>query len=263
MRPWLGGVAAFLLLAGSASAQWVTVKLLRTPRTPDGKPNLTAPAPRTPDGKPDLSGIWKVVEASKHDNDDDNFNLLDWMPDGAQIRMTPDSEQLYLHRRNVLKGGGRPSQECLPHSIPDAMLPGPMFKIVQGSDETIILFEEFNHFRQIFTDGRALPVDPQPAWWGYSIARWDGNTFVVTTSGFNDRSWLDDTGHPHSEALKTTERFRRIDFGHMDIQVTIEDARVYLAPFTATVHFNLQPDTELLENICENEKDSDHIRPVQ
>jgi hypothetical protein len=181
------------------------------------------------------------------------------MPDGAQIRMKPEAETLYLHRRNVLKGGGRPSQECLPHSIPDSMLPGVMFKFVQIPDETIILFEEFNHFRQIFTDGRALPVDPQPAWWGYSVGRWDGNAFVVTTSGFNDRSWLDDTGHPHSEALRTTERFRRIDFGHMEMQVTIDDAQTYLAPFTATVRLELVPDTELIENICENEKDSDHI----
>jgi hypothetical protein len=259
MRAFLGGVAACLLLAGSASAQWVTIKLPRTPRTADGKPNLTAPVPRAADGKPDLSGIWRRVPSSKQDNEDGNFNLLDWMPEGAQIRMTPAAEQLYLHRRNVLKGGGRPSQECLPHSIPDSMLPGPMFKIVQNPDETIILFEEFNHFRQIFTDGRALPVDPQPAWWGYSVGRWDGSTFVVTTSGFNDRSWLDDTGHPHSEALKTTERFRRIDFGHMEMQVTIEDAQIYLAPFTATVRLDLQPDTELLENICENEKDSEHI----
>jgi hypothetical protein len=139
------------------------------------------------------------------------------------------------------------------------MLPGVMFKIVQTPDETIILFEEFNHFRQIFTDGRSLPVEPQPAWWGYSIGRWDGTSFVVTTSGFNDRSWLDDTGHPHGEALKTTERFRRIDFGHMEMQVTVQDPEMYLAPFTATVRFDLQPDTELLENICENEKDSDHI----
>ena len=259
MRAFIGCVAACLLLTASVSAQWITVKLPRTPRTADGKPNLTAPAPRTAEGKPDLSGIWRRVAPTRNDNEDGNFNLLDWMPDGAQIRMKPDAEALYLHRRNVLKGGGRPSQECLPHSIPDSMLPPVIFKVVQVPDVTIILFEEFNHFRQIFTDGRALPVDPQPAWWGYSIGRWDGNTFVVTTSGFNDRSWLDDTGHPHGEGLKTTERFRRIDFGHMETQVTIDDAQMYLAPFTLTIRFDLQPDTELLENICENEKDSEHI----
>jgi hypothetical protein len=255
----LGCLAACAVIAASASAQWITVKVPRTPRTADGKPNLAAPMPRTPEGKPDLSGIWRRVDPTKHDNDDGNFNVLDWMPDGARIQMKPEAAALYQRRRDVLKGGGRPSQECLPHSIPDSMLPPVIFKIIQIPDETVLLFEEFNHFRQIFTDGRALPVEPQPAWWGYSVGRWDGNTFVVTTAGFNDRSWLDDTGHPHSEALKTTERFRRIDFGHMEMQVTIEDAQTYLAPFTMTVRFELQPDTELLENICENEKDSEHI----
>ena len=258
-RALAGCVVAFLLLTGSASAQWITIPLRRTPRTADGKPNMTAPAPRTPDGKPDLSGIWTRVEATKKDNETDNFNLLDWMPAGAQIRMRPEAAAVYQHRRDVLFGGGRPSEQCLPHSIPDAMLPPVNFKIVQNPDLTLILYEEFNHFRQVHTDGRMLPVDPQPAWLGYSIGKWDRNVFVVETAGFNDRSWLDDTGHPHSEAMKTTERFTRIDFGHMDMQVTIDDPQTYIEPFTATVHFTLQPDTELLEGICDNEKDSDHI----
>jgi hypothetical protein len=144
----------------------------------------------------------------------------------------------------------------LPHSIPDAMLPPVVFKIVQNADLTLILFEEFNHFRQIFTDGRPLPEARQPAWFGYSVGRWEGDRFVVTTTGFNDRSWLDDTGHPHSEAMRTTERFRRDDFGHMQMQVTIEDPQTYLEPFTVTIPFNLQPDSELIEDICENNRDS-------
>src|SRR5204863_8469546 len=115
MRTALGCLAACLLLTAAVSAQWITVKMPRTPRTADGKPNLTAPMPRTSDGKPDLSGIWRRVAAARNDNEDGNFNLLDWMPDRAQIRMKPDAEALYLRRRNVLKGGGRPSQECLPH----------------------------------------------------------------------------------------------------------------------------------------------------
>src|SRR5205085_3661042 len=115
--------------------------------TANGKPHLTAAAPRSADGKPDLSGIWRRVAYNKKDNEDGNFNLLDWMPDGAQIRMKPDAEALYLHRRNVLKGGGRPSEECLPHSIPDSMLPGVKFKIVPVPDETIMLLEAVNHVR--------------------------------------------------------------------------------------------------------------------
>ena len=116
-------VVALLVLTCSASAQWITIPLPRTPRTADGKPNMTASAPRTPDGKPDLSGIWTRVEATKKDNETDNFNLLDWMPAGAQIRMRPEAAAVYQHRRDVLFGGGRPSEQCLPHSIPDAMLP--------------------------------------------------------------------------------------------------------------------------------------------
>jgi hypothetical protein len=252
----VGCLAACLILLGSASAQWITIKLPRTPRTADGKPNLNAPVPRTADGKPDLSGIWKRADPPKRDDDTDNFDLLDWMPAGATIRMRPEATALYQHRREVLLGAGRPSQQCLPHSIPDAMLPPVVFKIVQNQDLTLILFEEFNHYRQIFTDGRPLPETRQPAWFGYSIGQWEGDRFVVTTTGFNDRSWLDDTGHPHSEALKTIERFRRVDFGHMEMQVTIEDPQTYLEPFTVTVRFNLQPDSELIEDICENNRDS-------
>jgi hypothetical protein len=255
----VGCLAACLILLGSASAQWITIKLPRTPRTADGKPDLKGPVPRAADGKPDLSGIWRRVAPSRRTNDTDNFDLLDWMPAGATIRMKPEAAALYQHRRDVLLGAGRPSQQCLPHSIPDAMLPPVVFKIIQNQDLTLILFEEFNHFRQIFTDGRTLPVDPQPAWFGYSIGRWEGDRLMVTTAGFNDKSWLDDTGHPHSEALRTTERFRRIDFGHMEMQLTVEDAETYLEPFTLTVPFDLQPDTELIEHICENERDSAEI----
>jgi len=259
MRCVIGCLAASLILLGSASAQWITITLPRTPRTADGKPNLGGPVPRAADGKPDLSGIWKRVDPPKHTTDTDNFDLLDWMPAGATIRMNPEAAALYQQRRDVLLGAGRPSQHCLPHSIPDAMLPPVIFKIIQNQDVTLILFEEFNHYRQIFTDGRPLPVDPQPAWFGYSIGRWEGDRLAVTTAGFNGRSWLDDTGHPHSEALKTTERFRRIDFGHMEMQVTIDDPQTYLEPFIVAIPFVLEPDTELIEDICENERDSAEI----
>jgi hypothetical protein len=262
MHRVVGCLAACLILLGSASAQWITIKLPRTPRTADGKPDLNGPVPRAADGKPDLSGIWTRVAPPKRTSNTDNFDLLDWMPAGSTIRMKPEAAALYQHRRDVLLGAGRPSQQCLPHSIPDAMLPGPdgilpgvVFKILQNQDITVILFEEFNHYRQIFTDGRPLPEISQPAWFGYSIGRWDGDRFVVTTTGFNDRSWLDDTGHPHSEAMKTTERFRRLDFGHMEMQVTIEDAQTYFEPFTVTVPFVLQADSELIEDICENNRD--------
>jgi len=118
-----------------------------------------------------------------------------------------------------------------------------------------MLFEEFTVFRQIFTDGRKLPVDPQPTWFGYSVAHWEQNTFVVESAGFNDKTYIDGEGLPHSEDLQITERYRRPDFGHLVIEFTFTDPKNYSRPSTATVPFNLMPDTELNEHLCENEKD--------
>ena len=146
--------------------------------------------------------------------------------------------------------------------IPDAMLTRTLpFKIVQGGGLTIILFEEFNNWRQVFTDGRPLPVDPQPAWLGYSVGRWEVETFVIETAGFNDRSWLDAGGTPHSEALRTTERFRRLDFGHMEIEFTFDDPKTFTTTWSAKTAFNLLPDTDLLEHHCDNEKWVGKSRP--
>jgi len=252
--------AVILLAAASAQAQWVTITLANTPRTPDGKPDLTAPAPRLPDGKPDLAGIWFRERPSRRDNPA-NSDIHDFMLNGATAPLRPEFEALYRQRRDVLLGSGRPSEQCLPHGIPDAMFPGAaQFKIIPTPGVTIMLYEEFNQFRQIHTDGRSLPPETQPAWWGYSVGHWDGDTFVVETHGFNDRTWLDDTGHPHTERMKTTERFRRVDFGHMTLDITIDDPGAYTAPFTLHLNLALQPDTELIEFICENEKDSERIK---
>jgi hypothetical protein len=128
------------------------------------------------------------------------------------------------------------------------------FKIIQTPGVTIVLYEEFNNWRQVFTDGRALPIEPQPAWLGYSIGSWDGDTFVIETAGFNDKSWLDAGGTPHTEALRTTERLRRIDYGHMEIEFSFDDPRTFTKPWSATVQFTLLPDTDLIEFHCDNEK---------
>jgi hypothetical protein len=162
----------------------------------------------------------------------------------------------------VLLGSGRPSERCMPHGIPDGMLPGIPFKFIETPGVMLILSEQLGRFRQIFTDGRAYPTDPHPAYFGYALGKWDGDTFVVESTGFNDMSWLDDSGHPHSDALKTTERFRRIDFGHMEMRITIEDPKTYVRPFTATIPFELLPDTELIEDVCEGERDSARIKGI-
>jgi hypothetical protein len=243
-------------------AQWMNYPTPGLPRTKDGKPNLTAPAPRTLDGKPDLSGIWAIIYPKKVL---DRFakelvgpNLIDFMPDGVEIPLLPQAAALFKQRSEAF-GAGRPSEHCLPHGIPDAMSVG-NFKLVQNPGLTLILYEEFNHYRQIFTDGRPFPKNLSPAWFGSSIGKWEGDALVVETRGFNDQSWLDDYGHPHSEALHTTERYQRRDLAHMDVQITIEDPKAYAKPWSFSFNFALIPDTDLIEDICENEKDARHAQ---
>ena len=232
-----------------AAAQWLNHRDPRTPRTADGKPNLIAPAPKAADGHPDLSGIWQS-SSGKYLN-----NLA---ADAPGLQLLPWASKIYQERQEN-HGMGRPSERCIGHGLTDAeALPVP-FRIVQNPGVTFILFESYNHWRQIFTDGREHPKDPNPSWFGYSVGKWEGNTFVVDSIGFHDRSWLDDGGHPHTEDLRVTERFQRRDFGHMQIQFTVDDPKTYTKPWSATVPYALLPDTELLESICENEKDAVHM----
>ena len=247
---WCSAMLALAMtcaMGGAAAAQWLSLPLPGTPRTADGKPNLNAPTPHTADGKPDLSGIWRA-DTMRY-----NENLL---PQGTDAPMLPWAAELYKHRVDT-KGYDRPMTSCMPHGVPDAMLvAGHPFKIIQTPGVVVLLFEEFHKYRQIHTDGRQLPVDPDPAWYGYSVGRWESDTFVVETAGFKEGSWLDNDGHPHTDALRTTERFRRINFGSMEMGVTIDDPKAYSRPWTSgTLRFVLQPDTELLEHLCENNRD--------
>ena len=234
-------------MAGTAAAQWLSIPLPGTPRTPDGKPNLNAATPRAADGKPDLSGIWRA------DSPRWNENLV---PEGTAAPMLPAAAEIYKHRVET-DGWNRPETYCMPHGVPDAMTVGGLpFKILQMPGVTVLLFEEFHKYRQIHTDGRQLPVNPDPAWYGYSIGRWEGDNYVVDTTGFREGSWLDNSGHPHSDALRTTERFHRVNFGHLEVDVTIDDPKTYSRPWKSdTMRFTLQADTELLEHLCENNRD--------
>ena len=246
----------------AADAQWIRVPVPGTPRTADGTPNLEAPLPRTPDGRPDLSGVWQrvvppeVARAAKTALTDQNLQLL--MPPGETVPFHPWAATLFT-QRFAADGAGAPSERCLPKGILAPMLPPVPFKIVPGAGVTVILFEESNRYRQIFTDGRPLPRDPQPAWWGYSVGTWDGDTFAVESAGFNDSTWLDKAGHPHSDALRTVERFRRSTFGRMDLQVTVDDPKAYTRPFMVSLPLRLLADTDLIEDAFENEKDADPI----
>jgi len=240
---------------GTAFAQWFELPLPGTPRTPDGKPNLTAPAPRTADGKPDHSGIWKL-DTSRHNP---NYNLL---AKGVDAPMLPWAAALY-ERRLATHGYDRPMTVCLPHGVPDGLTSPYGFKLLQTPVVTVHLYEEFTKYRQIHTDGRALPVDPNPQYYGYSVGRWEGNELVVQTAGFKEGSWLDNDGHPHTEALRTTERFRRVNFGSMEVDVTIDDPKAYSRPWKAeTMRLALQPDTEMLEHLCENNRDLERLQRI-
>jgi hypothetical protein len=251
LRDAIAAIAILCGMAGPTPAQWVKLPLPGTPRMPDGKPDLAAAVRKTPDGKPDLSGIW-TADSGKYLN-----NLAG---EGVEVPIQPWAAAVYKERLDTL-GRDKPQVRCLPHGVPDAMLvPGYPFKIIQTPGETIVLGEEFNQFRQIFTDGRKLPVDPNPAWFGYSTGKWEGDTFVVETAGFNDQSWLDNGGHPHTDALRLTERFRRRNFGSLELDLTVDDPKAYTKPWkSVTIHFVLLPDTELIENLCENEKDAPHL----
>jgi len=241
-------------LAFTAQAQWIKLPLPGTPRTKDGKPNLSAPAPRASDGHPDLSGIW--ISSRQYTNPKGR-GLERFMPAGSKVPMLPAAEKFYAEI-TAHGDAADPSERCLPDGVPNHMLPLPI-KIVQTPGVILTLFEEFTVFRQIFTDGRKLPVDPTPTWFGYSVAHWDKNTLVVESSGFNEQTYLDGEGLPHSEDLRIIERYRRPDFGHLVIEFTFTDPKNYERPWTATIPFDLMPDTELMEHLCENEKDLPHM----
>jgi hypothetical protein len=249
MKRLLLGATTAALVSAPLYAQWINYPTPGIPRLGDGKPNLAAPTPRTADGKPDLSGIWRTT----------NGRLLQSLgADGVEIPMRANAIALFRERQDN-EGKDRPSGRCISHGVTDFNALNTPTKIVQSPSVTIVLFEAYNHYRQILTDGRPLPNDPQPAWLGYSIGRWDGDTFVVDTNGLSSVTWLDDGGHPHGDGLRVRERFRRLDFGHLDIEMTIDDAEYYTRPWTVTVHKALMVDDELIEWMCENEKDLPHM----
>jgi hypothetical protein len=262
----LAALAAALLAACPIRAQWVNYPTPGTPRLPDGTPNLSAAAPRTADGKPDLAGIW-VAECALYGRDacftrSLFFDLAkDLKPEDVQ--MTPWASAIQA-RRESRDHVDDPYGYCLPPGVPRMDFSGGPFKVLQTPGVTAFLYETLVGmiFRQVFTDGRPLPASGEPSWLGYSVGRWDGDTFVVDTNGLKDGGWLDTKkGRPHSDALRVTERFRRTDFGHMDLMITIDDPKAYLKPWTVKTTLNLLPDTDLLEAFCDNhEKTMEHRR---
>jgi len=254
-------VAGSLTLGG----QWLHEPYPNAPRTKDGAINMTGPVPRL-NGKPDLSGVWQLPGDPRGPNGlfglGESLNskyfrdILSDFPANARP-LTPEGAELL--RQHSQPGAFNPTLNCLPDGVPHGdLLPEP-FKIVHSRGLIVMLYEVETTFRQIYLDGRAFPVDPSPAWQGYSVGRWEGDTLVVNTMGFNDRGWLDARGTGHSTELRVEERFHRRDYGHMDLKITITDPKTFTQPIKFSVVEELLPDTDLLEHYCvENEKDADH-----
>jgi hypothetical protein len=257
-------LVSVLVLASPAGAQWLDRPTPGLPRTADGQPDLTAPAPRTADGGVDLSGLWETAAGPRGllgvDGRLRSVFFTNVMAGEEDVSFQPWSEAEYRARieRHMVDD---PVTRCLPAGVP-ALSTYPLpFKIVQTPALIVVLYEHNVDFRQIFLDGRALPSDPQPSWLGYSVGRWEGETLVVESTGFNGRAWLDRTGHPQTESLRVIERFRRVTLGRMEVEITIDDPGAYTRPITSTQPLSLLPDTELLEYVClENEKSTPHFQ---
>ena len=275
-------IAMAALFSAPTFAQWANVKTSSIPRLADGKPNLAAPVPRAADGKPDLSGVWmhevtSVAEVKRlfggRFDDAIKVNgigmeigtqhkyardvLLDFKPGESPVR--PEAAEI-MRRREASRS---PADVCMSVlGFPLAGLLSEPIKIVQSPRLTMILYEVDNLHRQIFTDGRKLPKEfDLPAFLGYSVGHWERDVFVVETAGFNDKTPLDGFGHPHSEALRITERIRRRDFGHLDVEMTFDDSQMYTKPFTIKIPHDLLPDTDIFEMFCnENERDRAHLQ---
>jgi hypothetical protein len=262
-------------------AQWPSYRTAGVPRGPDGKPKLDAPAPRTADGKPDLSGIWEYrgrsgapagfggapsgrppepppEPPSSGPPAATFFNIGAGFKEG--LPLTPWAAGL-LKQRMADNSKDNPDAHCLPLGLMQLHTHPQPRKIIQTPGVIVILYEAQAGVRQIFTDGRPLPGnDPQPWWYGYSAGKWDGDALVAETTGFRDDVWLDVNGSPLTNTGKLTERFRRVNYGSLEIEVTVEDPKVYTKPFTVKVNQRIMPDTELIEFICtENDRSGPHL----
>jgi len=229
------------------AAQWVHYPTPGIPHTADGKPNLTAPAPRTADGHPDLTGLWEVVTGGAGGNVGER-NTGDLKPADVQ----PWAQALVQQRVENF-GRDNPHYRCLPQGPVYATLGG-MKRFLQTPAMIVILDDDLT-YRAIHMDGRALETDPNPSWMGYSVGRWDGDTLVVESFGYNDQTWLLG-GYPHTEKLRMTERYRRTDFGHLELAVTFQDPGAYSKAWTVQLRAQLAADTELLESVCNEASDN-------
>jgi hypothetical protein len=257
--------ALLLTLALTASAQWLQYPTPGVPRLANGAPNLSARAPKLASGKPDFSGMWTAVgpealnpAVADYPAAPEFRNLGAKLPGGLPYQ--PWAADL-VKQRTAADAKDDPIGYCRPIGALRLYTLPPPRRIVQIADRMVILSERDVTFRQIFTDGRPLPQDPEPSFNGYSSGKWEGDTLVVQTVGFRDGMWIDRNGSPLTASATVTERLRRPDFGHLEIQITVDDPKAYTKPWTVTLTQYIVVDTELLDYFCQdNEKSSQHLQ---
>jgi hypothetical protein len=240
-------------LAAPLPAQWIKTPQVKIPRAASGEPDLKAPAPRRADGRPDITGSWSP---------DDNRYLRDIGRDmkPEDVPMQPWARALFEQRKDGSHSREDPDAHCLPQGVPKINSAAYPWKVIETPNSMVIIYETFTYWRQIFTDGREVDPDATPTWMGYSTGKWEGDDFVVHTRGFNGKAWLDQLGRPVTERLHVIERFRRINYGQMLMDVTIDDPGAYTRPFTVTQEMHFRPGWEPIEFICnENNKDLEHL----
>lgn len=245
--------------------QWFDYPTAGIPRSADGKPNLEAPVPRTAEGRPDLSGLWRPISRNTGEEslEGQTVRATQFWDIGIEIPGGLPYQPWALDLKNTRQAQfskDNPDVACLPLGILQMQTHPFMRRIMQAPGYLAILHERNLEYRQIFTDGRPLPEDPNPSWNGYSTGRWEGDTLVVQTAGFRDGLWADYNGSPLTEVAKITERFRRVNFGTLEVQVTVDDSKAYTKPWTTTLVQRIVLDSDLLEYVClENEKDLPHM----
>ena len=251
--------AALLLFVASVEAQWPRQAPADAPRTADGEIDVDAPAPRTSDGKPDLSGVWRAGGSSYA-----RGRLTGFSQPGSDVfeavslRILPfvgtpltDYGQTILREREATNARDNPRGLCLPVGIMQLHIAAVPARYVQTPRELVILYEGNGERREIYTDGRSIPVnDPQPWWNGYSVGRWEDDELVVETTHFRDGGWLDGVGYPLTDAARITERFRRTSYGRMEIDITIDDRKAYLRPIKVRRNQALMVEGDLIESVC-------------
>jgi hypothetical protein len=268
MRRSVLGLVLIVLVGVPAlvAGQWVRIPTAGVPKKADGSPDLTAPTPRLPDGKPDFSGIWRPFNPARCTPGTGQFvecglelggsalgrDLGRDLPGGLPFQ--PWAAAL-VKARTADDSRDDPHVRCLPDNPPRTWTLPHLTKAIHTPTLLALLYEVNAMYRQIFIDGRPLPTDPTPGWNGYSIARWEGDTLVVQTTGFRDGLWLDMVGSPMSDAAKMTERIRRPNYGTLELEVTVDDPKVYTRVFTVSLKQMLAIDMELIDEFClENEK---------